>query len=69
MKVAPELKRLGLKALTNLVSVKAGILMVACAFVYLGKITEGAWVQVIMIVIGARAANELMTLAKKGPNE
>ena len=69
MKVHPDLKRLGLKALTNLVSVKAGILMVACVFVYLGKISEGAWVQVIMIVVGARAANELMTLAKKGPNE
>jgi hypothetical protein len=43
--------------------------MVACVFVYLGKISEGAWVQVIMVVVGARAANELMTLAKKGPNE
>ena len=69
MKAHPDLKRLGLKALNNLVSVKAGILMVACAFLYRGKITEGAWVQVIMIVVGARAANELMTLAKKGPSE
>jgi hypothetical protein len=69
MKAHPDLKRLGLKALNNLVSVKAGILMVACVFVYLGKISEGAWVQVIMVVVGARAANELMTLAKKGPNE
>lgn len=52
------------KALANLVSVKATVFLVACVFLWKAKITEGSWVQVIGIVIGARTANELLSIAR-----
>lgn len=52
------------KALDNLLSVKATIFVVSCVFLWKAKITEGSWVQIIGIVVGARTANELLAIAR-----
>lgn len=65
MKYNKELNRLALKALDNLLSVKATVFVVGCFFLWRDKIDQGAWIQVIGIVIGARTANEIVGMIKK----
>lgn len=65
MEIRRALKRLGLKALGNLVSVKAAIFVVACIFLQLKTIDQNTWLQATMIVVGARTANELLSIVKK----
>jgi uncharacterized transporter YbjL len=66
MKHRSELKDLALKGLGNLVSVKATVFIVASVFLCAEKINQVTWLQVIGIVIGARTANELVSMVKKG---
>lgn len=54
-----------LKALNNLVSVKAGIFVASCGLLIAGNIDQHAWVNVVMVVVGARTTNELTAIIKK----
>jgi len=64
MKITMALKRSVLKALDNLVSVKATIFICSSVFLFLNKIDQSAWLQVVLIVVGARTANELVSMVK-----
>jgi uncharacterized transporter YbjL len=66
MRQQSALKDLALKGLGNLVSVKATVFIVASVFLCAEKINQVTWLQVIGIVIGARTANELVAMVKKG---
>lgn len=66
MKRHEGLKELALKGLGNLVSVKATVFIVSSVFLCAEKINQGTWLQVVGIVIGARTANELVSMVKKG---
>ena len=57
------------KALDNLLSVKAGVFIVSALFLWRAKITETSYVQIVAIVIGTRAANEIVALMKRGKDE
>jgi hypothetical protein len=70
MKRISGARALGLKALDNLVSVKATIFVCSCVFLFLNKIDQSAWIQCVLIVVGARTANELAVIVKnKDKNE
>ena len=59
------------KAISNLVSVKCTVFVISCIFLWHQKISQDIWVQVILIVVGARTANEITSLIKNkgGSNE
>jgi len=60
-----EVSKLVLKAADKLISVKVLSFLFSCAFLYLGKIDQSGWIQALMIILGARTANEIVAMVKK----
>ncbi len=56
------------KFLSMIFSVKAQILLVSCAFLYIGKLDQANWVTVVLTVAGFRTINEVSGMYKSIKN-
>ena len=54
------------QALSSFISKKLTVFIIACAFVYLGKITTTEWVNIAMIYIGSQAAIDAIHKLRAG---
>lgn len=61
------LKKIGLKSMENMVSVKFYILIISTVFLYIGKLSENLWQETVLVVAGLRAVNEVASMFKKQP--
>lgn len=54
------------KLFENMCSVKVWIIIVASAFRWYDKLSGELWAQVVLVVAGFRAANEITSIIKQG---
>lgn len=59
------IEKLLFKTLENAASVKFLIFVTASVFFYIGKLSEGAWQETVLVIAGLRAVNEVAAMYKK----
>lgn len=67
--MSPEVKKILLQALDNVISFKFLTLALASVFFVTGHLAANLWVEVCLIVAGLRTATDLMAIHRSKPSK